>query len=405
MTKTKYYLLLLLLCFTGGLTPLATDLYLPALPNIAIDMNVSVQKIQMTVSIFFAGFALGQLFYGPLSDAFGRKKIIILGISIFFLASLGCYFTNSFEYFFVMRLFQALGGAAAVVVINAMMRDLFDGIQFAKALSFLLLVNNVAPLVAPTLGGIIMQFGWRTIFALLCILSLVIILCLSFGLKESLPIERRQPFHLGVILNNYLTIFKNKKAFGAILAQNFHIAGMFAFISGSPYVYITYFGVDPKFYGILFSLNILMVIIITSFSGIIIRRLGVLRTLRYALLWELASAAIGVISAIINFSNVFTIVCPVMCYVGVIGIIGATSTTYSMKYFKKQAGTASAVIGSLSFGLGALAGMLLNSYQATNAIPMCLCIFMCGVCANSSFYGFRYLAINSVKKIKTRNKI
>lgn len=398
MSKSEYYKTLLILCLVGGLTPLATDLYLPVIPQIAKDLHTSVPHMQLTVSIFFAGFAIGQLIYGPLADTFGRKKTILIGATIFFLTTIGATFANSFTVFFIMRAAEALGGAAGAVVINAIMRDLFKGVDFVKALTFTMLTITIAPLIAPTIGGFLSMFGWRIVFALLALLSFIVICVVVFGLKETLIPEYKQSIKPKKVLANYLDVFKNKRSLGVMLAQTIHAAGMFSFISGSPFVYIEVYKVDPKFYGLLFGMNVSCILFTTYVNSLLVKKIAILRLLRCGLFISATGGVLLLISALFEFSNIFSIVIPVICYLCVVGLIGSNSTTYVMNFFRETAGTASAAIGATRFGMGALAGILLNLYPAENAVPMAVAMCSCGLLANFAYYYLRRLAFKEIKQ-------
>ncbi len=381
----------------GGLTPLATDLYLPVIPQLAKDLGTSVPHMQLTVSIFFVGFAFGQLVYGPLADAYGRKRTILIGAGIFFLSSVVASLSDTFSMFFISRGVQALGGAAGAVVINAIMRDLFSGIDFVKALTFTMLTITLAPLVAPTIGGFLSSYGWRVIFYLLALAAFIVWFTVLFGIKETLKPELAQSFKPKQVALNYLSVVKHKRALGALLAQTIHAAGMFAFISASPFVYIEVYGVSPKYYGVLFAINVSFILLVTFLNSFLAQRIAILKLLKAGLIVGATGGILLLISAICEFNSVFSIVIPVVCYICVVGLIGSNSTTYILGFFHDKAGTASATIGTLRFGMGGLVGILLNLYPAKNAIPMAFTMCLCGILSNVCFYYFRNLALKEIK--------
>ncbi len=398
MTRVTYYRILIILCMVGGITPFATDLYLPVIPAIAQALHTSVTHMQLTVSVFFAGFALGQLVYGPLADAFGRKRTILLGATIFLLATIGCIFANSFAMFFTMRAVQALGGAAGAVVINAVMRDLFQGVDFVKALSFTMLTITLAPLIAPTLGGLLAGLGWQFIFGVLAIIALTVILVVTFGLPETLDPTLRQSFRPKTVMHNYLEVLKNKRVLGAILAQTIHVAGGFAFISGSPFVYMKVYGVSPQVFGLLFAINVSCILIVTFLTTKLAQKIPVIKLLKMGLLISVCGGTVLLFSACFHFASVFSIVLPVIGYMCVMGLIGATSTTYVLGFYREKSGTASACIGALRFGLGGGVGIILNLYPATSAVPLAITMFSCGIVANIAFYALRRSALHEIQQ-------
>ncbi len=196
--------LFILLGALAGLTPLAVDMYLPAIPAIARDLATSIDGAQLTISAFLGGFAIGQLFYGPLADSYGRKPVILAGLVMFAIASVGCAMADSLPELLVYRMLQAAGGAAGSVVVNALLRNLFEKDAFSRAMSFVILVMTLAPLVAPVVGGYISAHAdWRVIFWLLVGISLLICLVMQWKIQETLKPEHRQPLNLGQILKNY----------------------------------------------------------------------------------------------------------------------------------------------------------------------------------------------------------
>ncbi len=378
--------IVMILCLICAMGPLSTDMYLPSIPAIAQDLATSVPTMQLTVSIFFLGMGIGQLVYGPLADAYGRKTVIQVGTAIFFITSLGSVFVSSVEFFLFLRFMQSLGAAAGVVVINAVMRDLFDGLEFVKAVSVTMLTINIAPLVAPTLGGLIAPLGWRLVFVILTIYAFSLFVIVKFTMKETLAEENRQSMQPGVIFKNYFEILSSGKSLGVIVAQMANGAGMFAFIAGSPYVYMTIYGVSSSYYGILFAANIICVALGTSLNTKLVKHSSPLRVLFGALLFSFTGALLLVISAHIHFESVFSIVLPVIMFICVIGIVGANATTYVLGLYREKSGTASAVMGSLRFAGGAFAGFVLNSFDTGNALPFAYTIFACSLISVSSFW-------------------
>jgi len=379
--RSSSLMLFILLGALSGLTPLAVDMYLPAIPSIARDLGAGVEAVQLTISVFLGGFALGQLFYGPLADSFGRKPVILFGVGLFFLASVGCAFAQDLPTLLGFRLLQALGGAAGSVVVNALLRDLFSHEEFARAMSLVILTMTLAPLVAPLLGGYLLYFGWHWIFGLLALLGLLVWLAIWWQVPETLKPENKQALHLGRIWRNYVAVFRHRQAMGGVLAGTFSSAGMFAFISGSPYVYIEYFGVPASRYGWLFGLNVLLLMLMTFLNSRLIRRIGAPRMLRLGLRLLCLAGVLQLVMALSGWGGLWGIVLPVVLYVGQIGLVGANAMSETMGHFPANAGTASAVTGTLRFLAGALAGVAVNLVPASSPVPMALVMAGCGLCA------------------------
>ncbi|SIQ02379.1 MFS transporter, DHA1 family, bicyclomycin/chloramphenicol resistance protein [Aeromonas sp. RU39B] len=379
--------LYLLLGALGGLTPLAIDMYLPAIPALARELGTTIDGAQLTVSAFLAGFAVGQLFYGPMADSFGRKPVIIAGLIMFALASVGCALAETLPQLLLFRVLQAAGGAAGAVVVNALLRDMFEKEAFSRAMSFVILVMTLAPLAAPILGGYITAHGsWQAIFWLLVVVSLAVAVLMMVSIPETLSPERRQPLQLGRVVGNYGRVLKSRPAMGYVLCGAFASAGMFSFLSGSPYVYIEYFGVPTQHYGWLFGLNVLLMMVVTFANSKLVRGIGSEHMLRHGLMILPVAGIVLVVCSLTGFGGLWGVVIPVMFYVGHISLVGANAMTGLLSHFSQAAGTAAALAGTLRFGIGALAGALVNLVPPTSPLPMALNIAGCGILASASYW-------------------
>ncbi|MGL5040350.1 MAG: Bcr/CflA family multidrug efflux MFS transporter, partial [Aeromonas sp.] len=354
-------MLFILLGALAGLTPLSVDMYLPAIPAIARDLVTSIDGAQLTISAFLGGFAIGQLFYGPMADSFGRKPVILTGLLMFAIASVGCAMADSLPELLVWRMIQAMGGAAGSVVVNALLRDMFEKDAFSRAMSFVILVMTLAPLVAPVVGGYISAHAsWRVIFWLLVGISLLICVVMQWKIKETLKPELRQPLKLGQVLKNYWGVLTHRGAMGYVLCGALSSSGVFAFLSASPYVYIEYFKVPTEHYGWLFGLNIVLMMVVTFANSRLVKGVGSERMLQYGL-WVLPLAGVLLVyNAWSHTGGLWGIVIPVVLFVGHISLVGANAMTGLMGQFPQAAGTAAALAGTLRFGIGALVGILVN---------------------------------------------
>lgn len=267
------FLLFLVLGAIGALTPLAIDMYLPAMPTIAKDLGVAPGAVQITLTAYTAGFAIGQLIHGPLADSFGRRPVLILGVLFFGLAAVVSATTNGIDALTYVRTAQGFAGAAAAVIIQAVVRDMFDREDFARAMSFVTLVITIAPLVAPMIGGhLAIWFGWRSIFWVLAIFAVVVILLVFWKIPETLKPENRQPLRFRTTLKNYARLCSSSEALGLMLSGAFSFSGMFAFLTAGSFVYIDLYGVRPDQFGYLFGLNIVAMIIMTSINGRLVKK-------------------------------------------------------------------------------------------------------------------------------------
>ncbi len=228
------------------LMPLAIDMYLPSMPIIAQEFGVESGRVQMTLSAYVLGFAIGQMFYGPMADSIGRKPVI-LGDADFALAGMACALVQSVEQLINMRFLHGLSAAAASVVINALMRDMFTKDEFSRMMSFVVLVMTIAPLLAPIIGGaLLVWFSWHAIFWTMAGAALVGAVLVALFIQETLPPERRQKFHLRTTIGNFGSLFRHKRVLSYMLASGFSFAGMFSFLSAGPFVYIDLNGVSPQ---------------------------------------------------------------------------------------------------------------------------------------------------------------
>ena len=233
--------------------PLSIDMYLPSLPIIAQDLQSPVSEVQKTITLFLIGFSAGMLVYGPLSDRFGRKKLLLIGIVIYILATLGCILANQIEQLQFFRLLQAIGGASASVLSRALVRDLFSNAEIPKILSLMHIITIMATLAAPILGALIAEYlNWSGIFIFLFVYAL---LCLIWS-KRAIQLPPSPHVPAG-ILSNYKAVLSSRFAWGLMLCNSFSFGGMFAYITASSFVFIQYYGFSPTQYGYLFAFNLL----------------------------------------------------------------------------------------------------------------------------------------------------
>jgi len=383
----KTYFLIPFLALLSALTPLAVDMYLPAMPSIAGDFNVSIEIIQTTLSTYLLGFAIGQLFYGPLADSYGRKPVLICGLITYLVASLAIVYADSIEQFKWLRLLQAIGGGAASVVVSSLLRDLFSGSMFSKMMSYVVLSMTLAPLVAPLIGAqLLVWFSWHSIFAALAFLTCLCLLISYAGIKETLPKERRVNFNLAQIFSNYWLILRNRKVLGLMLCGAFNVSGMFAFLTASPFVYIDYFGIDAQYYGYLFACNILGMMVVTWLNAKIVMRFGYQQILRAGII---ITAVVSVLFWLLNANLMFGLVGLVVstvAYISLISLIGSNVMTGVLAEFPHISGTASALAATVRFGFGAISGLVVSILHDGTPLPMVMVISGCGILSFLSYF-------------------
>ncbi|MDA0110026.1 Bcr/CflA family multidrug efflux MFS transporter [Vibrio sp. La 4.2.2] len=380
--------LFLVLGAIGALTPLAIDMYLPAMPTIAQDLGVTAGAVQITLTVYTAGFAIGQLLHGPLADSFGRRPILLFGVFFFGVASAISATATTIESLTYIRTAQGFAGAAAAVIIQAVVRDMFDKEDFARTMSFVTLVITLAPLVAPMIGGhLAVWFGWRSIFWVLTAFSVVVIAAVLWKIPETLAPENRQPLRFRTTIRNYLRLCKNPVAMGLIFSGAFSFAGMFAFLTAGSFVYIDIYGVTPDQFGYLFGLNIVTMIIMTSINGRMVKKVGLHGMLRFGLSIQLF-AGLGLLASGILDLGVWGTVPFVMLFIGTLSTIGSNSMGLLLSGYPTMAGTASSLAGTLRFGTGSVIGAIVAMLPGGTVWPMIALMAICSVLSAALYWTF-----------------
>ncbi|HEY6611251.1 MAG TPA: Bcr/CflA family multidrug efflux MFS transporter [Pseudomonas sp.] len=371
--------LIVLLAALVAFGPLSIDMYLPSLPLIAEDLGAPESQIQLTISVFLAGLCAGMLIYGPLSDRFGRRKLLLGGIALYMLASIGCTLAAKAEQLVFWRILQALGGAGASVLARTIVRDLFPLKDAARVLSLMHLVTMFATLIAPLIGGyLILLAGWRSLFVVLMVFAGLCLLAVAWKIPETHPADKRGA-SVAAVFRAYGHIAVQPQALGYILCMGLSFGGMFAFITASPFVYIQYFGVSPQDYAWLFSLNVCGIIVATLLNARLVTRLGPQRML-------VCGASIAALSglglAIFGASGLGGLTAIVTCllfYVSVTGMLGANSVASLLARFPKQAGAAAGLAVAMQFGLGTAASALVSALHDGSPLPMSLVVGATGI--------------------------
>lgn len=369
------------------LMPLSIDMYLPALPVISAQFGVPAGSAQMTLSTYILGFALGQLFYGPMADSLGRKPVILGGTLVFAAAAVACALAQTIDHLIIMRFFHGLAAAAASVVINALMRDIYPKEEFSRMMSFVMLVTTIAPLVAPMAGGaVLVWFSWHVIFWILALAALLASAMIFFFIDETLPVERRQKFHIRTTIGNFASLFRHKRVLSYMLASGFSFAGMFSFLSAGPFVYIELNHVSPQHFGYYFALNIVFLFIMTIINSRFVRRVGALNMFRAGLWIQFVMAIWLVVSAFLGV-GFWALVVGVAAFVGCVSMVSSNGMAVILDEFPHMVGTASSLAGTFRFGIGAIVGALLSMATFTTAWPM---LWAMAFCATSSILFYLY---------------
>ncbi|WP_138420039.1 Bcr/CflA family efflux MFS transporter [Aquibacillus sediminis] len=375
-TGKQRFGLALLLGMLGVLGPLNIDMYLPSFPGIADDFGVRASLVQLSLTTCLIGLAIGQLVIGPISDAKGRRKPLLVSISLFALSSLLCAVAPNIYILIIARFLQGFTASAGVVLSRAVVRDVFTGRNLTKFFALLMVINAVAPLVAPIAGGgiLLLPFAkWHTIFLFLALLGLLIVLTVALKLKETLPKEKRIPSSIGHSIRTMASLCKDRSFIGYALVVGFVHGGSFAYVSGTPFVYQGIYGVSPQAFSILFGINGIAII----FGSFLIGRLGgwihERSLLRTAVIIAVCATLFLLIMTIME-GPLALIVIPIFIYMTTMGMILTSTFTLGMEKQGHRAGSASAVLGMLPLLLGSFVSPLVGINETT-AIPMGLILF------------------------------
>lgn len=373
--------LLLVLGALSAFGPLAIDFYLPSFPALARDFATDVEHVQQSLAVYFIGLALGQLIYGPLADRFGRRGPLLFGVSLFTLASAACALAPSLEWLIAARFVQALGGCAGMVVSRAVVRDLCEPVDAAKVFSQLMLVMGLAPILAPMLGGLLLElFSWRSIFISLTLFSILAGLGIALWLPETLPTQLpRAP--LRGTLKRYVGLFGDHEFLAFGLSGGLAMAGMFAYIAGSPFIFIELYGIPAEHYGWLFGTNAAGFIIAAQINAWLMRFRGPGFWLRRLSGLYLLCALSLLTLASLDAVPLWLLMIPLFLSMACLGCIAPNAAACAMARQGHQAGSASALMGSLQFAVAGLASALVGVLHDGSALPMAMVIAGCALLA------------------------
>lgn len=366
----------------SAIGPFSIDMYLPAFPAMAVGLSSTIPHVQLSLTSYFIGIALGQLFYGPVIDRFGRLVPLFGGLAIYLIASIICAFASSVDSLILLRFFQALGACAGMVVARAMVRDIFPVSENAKIFSLLMLVSGISPILAPTLGGYMSAgFGWRSIFFFLTALSVLTILVSYKFLFESKPADKEMSLKPKSVLADFATVLKEPQFIFYTLAAAMASAGMFAYISGSTYVFIEMFGVSEKQYGWLFGLNATGLILASQLNGRLLIRTTSQKIIKTVSLVQLLAAFTMFCLAFTGVLNIYSTLMVLFFYMSAQGFLFPNSSALAMAPFSKRAGIASALLGSFQMMFSAVASFAVSFLHNHTAVPMTAVILFCASCS------------------------
>ncbi|MCT8089652.1 multidrug effflux MFS transporter [Acinetobacter sp. C_4_1] len=352
---------IMLLALLTSLGPLSIDMYLPALPQMAQDFGVSTQMVANTLPAYFLGLALGQLIYGPLSDRIGRKTPLYFGLTLYVVASLLCIFAVNEWSLIAARILQAVGGCVGVVIARAAIRDRLDMQASAQAFASMMIVMGIAPVIAPSLGAVVLKFfAWQVVFGFLMLIGLICLVCVHFFFKESLPAERRLKLNVAQIIQLYGSIFKDPSFKWPMLAGCFSGGILFCYISSSAAVLMDDYGLTQQQFAYAFGLNAFGIMLLSTLNKKLGHQFSVLNRLKIGSVIQLLGASILFSAGLIGHSPLWVVLIGMFWAVAGIGFTGPNAMALAMAEQGAQAGTASAIMGSMQFACGLLGGVILN---------------------------------------------
>lgn len=362
-----------------GFASISTDLYLPALPTMGIALHADAGMMELTISGYLIGFSLGQLLWGPIGDRYGRRLPVAIGLVLFVLGSAGCALSLSAAEMVGWRIVQAVGACAGVVLARAMVRDLYEGDRAAQMMSTLMTVMAVAPLLGPILGGQILALAsWQAIFWTLVGVGVLTLAAMS-ALPETLARERRNHEPLGRAMSNYLMLIRRRELVGYAGAGGFFYGGIYAYIAGTPFAYISYYHVPPQLYGLLFAVGIVGIMATNMINARLVMRVGRVRLMRIGTTGTALSAIVLAIDARTGWGGLAGIAAPLFVFIGLTGFIVANSIAGALSGFPERAGAVSALVGAIHYGTGIVGSALVGACADGTPWPMGWVIALSGV--------------------------
>ncbi len=370
------------------LGPFSIDTYLSGFPTIAADLHVTVDAVSYSLSSFFIGISLGQLIYGPLLDRFGRKKPLMIGLVIYVVASLGCAIAHTIEMLIIFRFLQALGGCVGMVAPRAVVRDIFPVSESAKIFSTLILILGVSPIIAPTIGSyMIVSLGWQSVFWLQSFMGVLLLIAVVFLLPESKQPDPTFSLKPAPIISSFWNVFKTPQFLTYTLAASLVSAGVYAYLSGSPFVFMKIFKVNEQQYGWIFGFLAAGLIMSSQLNNLLLNKFSSEWIIKTTLLIQTTIGVLLCVSSIMGWLTLFNAIVLIFLFLCCQGFSFPNAAALSMAPFKKEAGTASALMGAFQMGFGSLAAALVGYMSNGTSVPMT------GVMAGCAVLGLTMLLI------------
>ena len=381
--KSKGSIVLLGLLIAFG--PLTIDMYLPSLPILTKELDATTSLTQLSLTACLLGLAFGQLINGSLSDIYGRRKPLMIALAIYIISSLLCAFSSSIWVFIFMRFLQGASGAGGIVIARSSARDLYSGPQLTKIFSLLMLVMGVAPILAPILGGQLLQFvSWRGIFIVLAILGGTMLLSVVFRLPETLSDDSRSVGGLKNTFSTFKGLLGDRTFMGYALMQGLVSGAMFSYISGSSFVFQEYYDVSPQGYSLIFGMNAAGIILASQITGRLAGHVKETKMLKFGLVFA-ALGSLSLLTVFILDAHISFVLVSMFLVVATVGVVNPTCTSLAMQSQGKSAGSASALLGLLQFTFGGVIAPLVGIAGSENVLPLGIVIAACEIAALTCF--------------------
>ncbi|MBN2069766.1 MAG: multidrug effflux MFS transporter [Opitutales bacterium] len=369
--------LILVLGLISLFPPLATDMYLPAMIEMQSYFNAPDGGMGLTLSLFFLGLCLGQLIFGPIVDAYGRKKPLILGIIVYISSSLACLLVRRFELLVLLRFFQALGACSGMIIGRAIISDLFEGIEAAKIMSLIVVIMTLGPICSPVTGSLLLVlWNWSSIFYCMATIGLIALVMVLFSLPESLAPEKRNTEKMRSVFRRYFELLKNKEFLFLNVICAFIQSGMFAFITGSSHVFMEHYHLSSIQYGLCFGFVTLGLVLFAYINATILPKTGIHKLMNIAFFINLVSGF--ALISVSGSSHLWLLLIPLWFTIATIGGLGANAVTLAMDASKRRSGIGSALVGCFQFGFAFIVSALVSALQNDTVYPMSLCIALPG---------------------------
>ena len=377
-SKTEYFKIVLILGALCTISPFSIDMYLPGFPEMAETLNTPISNIQLSLTAYLVGIAIGQLFYGPLLDKYGRKKPLYAGLAIYILASIGCALSQSVENLIFMRFLQAIGGCAGMVSAQAIVRDIFPVEKTAQAMSLLVLVIAVSPMIAPTLGGFVTAaYDWHWVFIILAALTALIWLATVVVLPAGALPDREVSLKPKKVWDSYIKVLSNRQFLVYMLAGGIAGAAPFAYIASSADVFMNVYGFSEHQFGWLFALLAFAMIGSTQLNHILLKKFSSQQIINFSLHYQSFTGLLLVTGVFFNLLNVYSLITLMFVFLTAHGLNGPNTTALAMAPFSKNAGSASAMLGSMRMAIGGIVTAIVSLFHATSAFPMVVGMAIC----------------------------